>query len=91
MNSHANVQPAVQPATQRPVIHAQQLAIRHLRTRAEIETIMHLRDAIDLSVHAAAPQFLAREKKETNAVLSGLSNCRGKSSGRSGSCPCRAA
>ena len=46
----------------------------------EIEQILHLRHAIDLSVHAAAgAEFVEREKKETSAVLSVPSNCAGKS------------
>jgi hypothetical protein len=58
----------------------QEFALRHLKSRAEIEEILHLRKAIDLSVHSHAPtDFVALEKKETSAVSSGPSNCAGKS------------
>lgn len=46
------------------------VALRHLKTPAEIASILHLRDEIDLSAHAgASPNFLALEKKETNWAL----------------------
>lgn len=58
----------------------QEFGLRHLRTSSEIEKILHLREAIDLSVHTRAhTDFLALEKKETSAVSSGPSNCAGKS------------
>src|SRR5215208_2938945 len=61
-------------------VSVQEFALRHLKTPAEIEEILHLRKAIDLSVHSHAPtNFVALEKKETSAVLSGPSNCAGKS------------
>lgn len=47
-----------------------QIVLRHLKGQAEIESVMHLRDEIDLSVHAAAGlQFMALEKKEMSADL----------------------
>lgn len=53
----------------RPPIDFGAVQLRPLRTSAEIETVRHLREEIDLSVHAAAgQQFLALEKKETSAV-----------------------
>jgi hypothetical protein len=46
------------------------LVLRHLRTPAEIAGVLHLRDEIDLSVHAAAgPHFATLEKKKTSAGL----------------------
>lgn len=51
------------------------VGLRHLKTLAEIERILHLRDEIDLSVHSAAgAAFHALEKKETSAVSSARSN-----------------
>ena len=51
------------------------LVLRHLRTPAEIAGVLHLREEIDLSVHAAAgPQFATLEKKETSAGLCSASN-----------------
>jgi hypothetical protein len=44
------------------------LVLRHLRSPSEIAGVLHLRDEIDLSVHAAAgPHFATLEKKETSA------------------------
>jgi hypothetical protein len=44
------------------------LVLRHLRTPAEIAGVLHLREEIDLSVHAAAgSHFVTLEKKETSA------------------------
>jgi hypothetical protein len=58
----------------------EEFGLRHLKTPVEIEEILHLRKAIDLSVHSRAlANFLALEKKETSAVLSVPSNCAGKS------------
>jgi hypothetical protein len=51
------------------------VGLRHLKTPAEIGQILHLREAIDLSVHSAgSPDFRLLEKKETNAGSSVLSN-----------------
>ncbi len=45
------------------------LELQHLTTRDEIREVLHLRENIDLSVHAAAGGgFEALEKKETSAV-----------------------
>jgi hypothetical protein len=50
---------------------AAEVGLRHLKTPGEIERILHLRDAIDLSAHGAArPEFRALEKKETSAASS---------------------
>lgn len=58
----------------------EELGLRHLKTLAEIEEILYLREAIDLSVHSRAhSDFVALEKKETSAVSSVLSSCAGKS------------
>ena len=61
-------------------LSVEEFGLRHLKTPDEIERILHLRKAIDLSVHShALTNFLALEKKETSAVLSVPSNCAGKS------------
>lgn len=64
------------------------VVLRHLRTPAQVAAVLHLREEIDLSVHAAAdPQhFSALEKKETNAALSMASTSRVKRSAPSDSC-----
>jgi hypothetical protein len=50
---------------------ASNVVVRHLRTPGEIASVLHLREEIDLSVHAAAgPEFDALEKKETSAATS---------------------
>jgi hypothetical protein len=49
----------------------QDVVLHHLRTPDEIDSIVYLRDEIDLSVHAAAGrQFELLEKKETSVVSS---------------------
>jgi hypothetical protein len=72
-------QPALHNATAHAAVpHAMaggsaagRVTLRHLRTRAEIERVLPLRDGIDLSVHqAAGGQFELLEKKETNWVSS---------------------
>ena len=61
----------------RHAVSIDKLAVRHLRTRSEIEEILHLRDGIDLSVHCAAgSNFIAAEKKEMNVASLALSSCR---------------
>jgi hypothetical protein len=43
------------------------VVLRHLKTHADIESVLHLREEIDLSVHASASSnFASLEKKETN-------------------------
>jgi hypothetical protein len=42
------------------------LVLRHLRTRQEIDEVVALRGHIDLSHNAADPRFETHEKKETN-------------------------
>jgi hypothetical protein len=50
--------------------------LRPLKAPADIATVLHLRDEIDLSVHAAAGlHFEALEKKETSAAWSSRSTC----------------
>ncbi|MCW2573952.1 MAG: hypothetical protein JWO88_4010 [Frankiales bacterium] len=54
------------------------LVLRHLRTPADIARVLHLREEIDLSVHAAAgPHFATLEKKETSAGLCSVLNSTG--------------
>ena len=56
----------------------ERFGLRHLKTASEIEQILYLRTAIDLSVHSqTGADFLALEKKETSAASSGPSNCVG--------------
>ena len=67
----ASIQPFAGPFTPRPPLAIRDVVLRHLRTPPEIAEVLHLRDEIDLSVHAAAgPLFAALEKKETSAVSS---------------------
>lgn len=50
-----------------------EVTLRHLRTPSQVQSVLHLREEIDLSVHAAtASNFADLEKKETNAGLSEL-------------------
>jgi len=73
-NQHATQLPD-EGNTGRAAIAVEEIGLRHLRTPAEIERILHLREAIDLSVHSAAGcEFRALEKKEMSAVLSARSN-----------------
>ncbi|MBK0393360.1 hypothetical protein [Ramlibacter algicola] len=67
---------------------AERVVLRHLRSPAEIASVLHLRDEIDLSVHTAAgrQQFETLEKKETSAVSCSASNWTARRSGRSASC-----
>jgi hypothetical protein len=70
------------------VLSIQDVVLRPLRTPAEIEKVLHLRDEIDLSVHAAAGrQFELLEKKETSAGSSSVSSWEATGSARSVSCP----
>lgn len=92
MSGQANTWDVAPSQVARTAIAIDELAICHLRTHSEIERILHLRKAIDLTVHAAAgAQFAEREKKVMSAGLSVLSSCAGKPSARSGSCPWTAA
>jgi hypothetical protein len=52
---------------------AHRVVVRHLRTPGEIASVLHLRDEIDLSVHAASGRhFEILEKKETSAATSSV-------------------
>ena len=52
--------------------------LRHLKGADAIASVAHLREEIDLSVHAAAgPHFVALEKKETSAALCSVSSSMG--------------
>jgi hypothetical protein len=68
----------------REVFQINDVVLHHLRTPAEIASVVFLRDEIDLSVHAAAgrQQFDTLEKKETSA-----GSCSASSSQASGSAP----
>jgi hypothetical protein len=48
-------------------IAAQEIVLRHLPTPSDIEAVLHLREGIDLSVHAADSNFTRLEKKETTS------------------------
>lgn len=91
MNLHTSVQtPQAQacPAALagRPPLSIKDVVLRHLRSEAEISGVLHLREEIDLSVHAAAgPQFAVLEKKETSAALSSVSISGERQSARSAS------
>lgn len=56
-----------------PVSFSDRVQLRHLRTHAQIEQVLPLRQEIDLSAHAADDEFLRLEKKEMNWGLSVLS------------------
>lgn len=48
---------------------AEGVVLRHLETPAQIESVLDLREEIDLSVHSSASSnFASLEKKETNWV-----------------------
>jgi hypothetical protein len=66
---------------------ARDVVLRHLKDPAEIEGVLHLRDEIDLSVHAAGglQQFESLEKKETSAGSCSLSTCTASGSAPSAS------
>jgi hypothetical protein len=74
LQSHAFTPAAAQmPAAERgrePFV-ARDVVLRHLKRSDEIAGVLHLREEIDLSVHAAAgPHFATLEKKETNSASS---------------------
>ena len=56
---------------ERETYAARDVVLRHLKRSDEIAGVLHLREEIDLSVHAAAgPHFATLEKKETSAASS---------------------
>ncbi|MDB5870961.1 MAG: hypothetical protein JWQ07_403 [Ramlibacter sp.] len=84
MNIQASYSPAapsfglMNPA--RGPVGADTVVLRHLKSRSEIETVLHLRDEIDLSAHnSASSNFVAIEKKETSVVLCSRSTWTGSS------------
>ena len=55
----------------RETFAARDVVLRHLKHSDEIAGVLHLREEIDLSVHAAAgPHFETLEKKEMSAASS---------------------
>ena len=53
----------------------ERVVLRHLKMLSEIESVLGLREEIDLSVHASASSnFASLEKKETNWGLSSHSS-----------------
>jgi hypothetical protein len=74
LQTHAFTPSAVRrPAVQheREAFAARGVVLRHLKMSDEIASVLHLREEIDLSVHAAAgPHFTTLEKKETSAASS---------------------
>lgn len=66
--------PQVPPAAAPRLVDG--MVLRHLQTPAQVASVLHLREEIDLSVHAAAGRaFVDLEKKETSAAW-----CSGSSS-----------
>lgn len=51
------------------------ITLRHLRSAADIRSVLALRNGIDLSAHAGSPEFFALEKKETKSDSSAHSKC----------------
>jgi hypothetical protein len=75
MNLHTSYSPtprsfgAMHPATRPSAPAIESVVLRHLRSPAEIEAILHLRDEIDLSAHnSAGSNFLSLEKKEMSSA-----------------------
>jgi hypothetical protein len=66
---------------------ARNVVLRHLKDPDEIATVLHLRDEIDLSAHAACglQQFESLEKKETSAGSCSPSTCTASGSAPSAS------
>ena len=59
----------------RPPVAVDAVVLRHLKTRQQIEAVLHLREEIDLSAHSGAgANFGGLEKKETRSVSSVLSS-----------------
>ena len=71
----------------RQALNINDVVLHHLRTPTQIHAITHLRDEIDLSVHAAAGRehFERLEKKETSAASSAASKWRASGSAPSAS------
>ena len=72
--SYGAMHPAMRPSGMESV------SLRHLGSPAEIGSILHLRDEIDLSAHnGAGSNFHMLEKKETSSGWSAHSNTTGTS------------
>jgi hypothetical protein len=83
-SGHAAVRAA--PAQVRATLSMNDVVLHRLQGPGEVQQVMHLRDEIDLSVHAAAgPQFGMLEKKETSAASCTDSSWVATGSARSGS------
>jgi hypothetical protein len=68
------------PSTRPSAPAVESVVLRHLRSPAEIEAILHLRDEIDLSAHnSAGSNFSSLEKKETSWGSSAHSSSTGTS------------
>jgi hypothetical protein len=71
--STATAMPMPMGGGTREAFCASSVVVRHLKTPGEIASVLHLREEIDLSVHAAAgSQFESLEKKETSAATSSV-------------------
>ena len=72
---------------ERDALQVEDVVLHHLRSPADIKSIVPLREEIDLSVHAAAgaQHFERLEKKETSAVSSTASSSGASGSARSAS------
>lgn len=67
---------ATGPTTRATPFKSEDIVLRHLKTPSDIASILHLREEIDLSVHAACgAQFAALEKKEMSSDSSSRSTC----------------
>jgi hypothetical protein len=76
----------VSPPQARAPLSMNDVVLHRLRGPGAVKEIVHLRDEIDLSVHAAAgPQFGMLEKKETNAGSCTASSSVANGSARSAS------
>jgi hypothetical protein len=58
-----------------PPLGAQEIVLRHLEAASDVGAVQHLREEIDLSVHAQLnPFFYSDEKKETTLDFQWRSN-----------------
>jgi hypothetical protein len=78
---------AVPPGARLP-FDVSDIVLTPLHEAADISSVLHLREEIDLSVHtkAGVEQFLSLEKKETSAASWSVSTWTGNASARSASC-----
>ena len=75
--AHAIAPPAFRPLDLSCAPAIGSVVLRRLRTAADIDSVLHLRDEIDLSAHRGASNFRSLEQKETNSGLSSRSSLTG--------------